>query len=400
MKPKRVLLFTLLGAAMGNTMVMQAAAQEIDFATDVGKENAGMTSNHGERQVIRLVKEQLRRQSVTTVAWSPDGRTVAATGMSTPLVTLWDSQSLSVRLELEQGTKGGGFNNLAFSPDGRYLASGLRSVNLWEAATGSLYASLIAPHITMGVPRVMGMPQSVDIVSVAFSPDSRQLVVAYGGTKQVVIAYQVADGKLLWSYEPHRTVGGPLLTTPIVFSPDGKLVILGTGEWGGAAVNLKRLARLLFLDATSGSLRKSIEDIHLDSPTALAISRDGKWIATGTSTGVVDQMENLTTHRTVTFDNRDPVRIWDADTGKLVKELPVRSRVWALAFSGDGKYLIGAKSDIQTHHTLVVWDLNSGQVVQEVTANPGPMALATSPDGRRIAAACQNRVAIFEFTAR
>lgn len=359
----------------------------------VRKENSDMTSNHHERQVIRLVGEQLRAQSVTAVAWSSDGRTFAVTGSSTPLVTVWDSHSMSVSLELNQGAQGHGGSHVAFSPDGRYLASGLKGVNIWEAGTGKLHTGLVAPHITIGV------PQYIDIESVAFSPDSKELVVAYSGIKQVVVAYQVENGKLLWTYEPQRTIGTPRLTTPIVFSPDGKFVILGTGESGGPEVNLKRFARILFLDAISGVLSRSINDIHVDNPTALAISRNGKWIATGTSTGVIDQTVNLVTHQTVTLANKDPIRIWDAETGKLAKELTVQSRVWAVVFSGDGKYLIGAKSDIQTHRTVAVWDLDSGDMVQEVTINPGPMGLAVSPDGQRIAAACQSKLAIFEITA-
>jgi WD40 repeat protein len=217
-----------------------------------------------------------------------------------------------------------------------------------------------------------------------------------------VIAYRIADGKIAWTYEPQRiierTIMAPLLTTPIVFTPDGKHVFLGTGEHGGPDVNLRRLSRILILDAKSGKFLRSIDGIHMDSPTALALSSDGKWVATGTSTGVKDQTTNLKTHQTVTFDNNDPVRIWNMETGKLVREFPVHSRVWSLAFSRDGKYLFGAKSDINTHLTLVVWDVESGKMVQEIRSYPGPMSLAVSPDGKRIAAACQNKLSIYEIT--
>lgn len=256
--------------------------------------------------------------------------------------------------------------------------------------------TLIAPHITPDVPKYVG------VEALRFSPDGKMLVVVYEGDKRIVIAYRNADGQIAWAYEPQKIIQKSnislLLTTPLVFTPDGRYAILGTGEQGGPDVNLRRLSRLLILNAESGEFVRSIDDIHSDSPTALALSSDGKWVATGTSTGVKDQTTNLKTYKTVTFDNQDPVRIWSVDTGKLVRELPVSSRVWSLAFSCDGKYLFGAKSEIRTHLTLAVWDVESGKMVQEIKNNPGPMSLAVSPDCKRIAAACQNKLSIYEIT--
>ena len=154
---------------------------------------------------------------------------------------------------------------------------------------------------------------------------------------------------------------------------------------------MKRLSRILFLDAESGDFLRSIDDIHIYHPTALALSRDGKWVATGTSTGERYQRTDKKTHQVVTFDNKDPVRIWNVETGKLVRELPVHSRVWSLAFSQNGKYLFGATRDIN------VWDVEAGKMVQQIRSNPEPMSLALSPDGKRLAAACQNKLSIYEI---
>jgi WD40 repeat protein len=126
-------------------------------------------------------------------------------------------------------------------------------------------------------------------------------------------------------------------------------------------------------------------------PTALALSRDGKWVATGTSTGDKYWRTDKKTNQAITFDNNDPIRIWNVETGELVKELPVHSRVWSLVFSRNGKYLFGATRDIN------VWDTESGKMVQEIKSSPEPMSLAISPDGKRLAAACQNKLLIYEI---
>ncbi|MBI5920035.1 MAG: PD40 domain-containing protein [Betaproteobacteria bacterium] len=348
-----------------------------------------IANHHEERQVLRLKEETSGPGSITSVAWSPDGSLIAASGSSLN-VTVWDARSLSVIRALDQGFKGHGENNIAFSPNGRFLASGLITVNLWDAASGKPINTLIAPHITPGIPQV------INVQALAFSPDSHILVVGYYGDKRLVIAFRVDDGKILWTYELQRVIGIPLMTTPIAFSADGKSVILGTGESGGPEVNLKPLSRVLFLNAESGALIRSIDDIHVMHPTTLAISQNGRWIATGTSTGVKSSTSNMTTKQVVNVDNRDPVRIWDIATGKLFRELPVGSRVWSLAFSHDDKYVFGAKSE-RSHLTLAVWDIESGRMVQEIRSNPGPMGLAISPDGRRLAAASQSKLAIYEI---
>ncbi|MEN6621675.1 MAG: hypothetical protein ABFD50_09025 [Smithella sp.] len=352
-----------------------------------------MISNHEEHQIIRQIDEKFDRD-IVVVAWSPDGKSIVSNSLSGQ-VTIWDAASLSIRHQLDQGSKGGGKDNITFSPDSQLFASGLKTVNIWNVNDWSLKAILIAPHVTQGI------PQRIGIESIRFSPDGRMLVVIYTGEKQIVIAYRVADGKIVWTYEPKRTLSrqrksSPRLATPLVFTPDGKNVIFCTGEYGGDDVNLRQLSRILILDAQSGEFLRSIDDIHAMSPTALAMSPDGKWVATGTNTGAKSQTANRTAHTTVTIDNKDPVRIWNLETGKLVKELPVYSSVLYLTFSRDGKYLFGSKSEAHTHLTLAVWDVESGKMVQDIRSNPVPLSLAVSPDGKRMAAACQAMLSIYE----
>jgi WD40 repeat protein len=385
-------LYFLAGFVLSNLMATIAIA---DNGNIFEKWRHEMTTNQEERQIIRLIDEKEYNKQLDAVAWSQDGKWIATAGVSLP-VTIWDADTLSIRHNLDQGFRGGGLNNVTFSPDSQYLASGLSTVNMWKVADGSLHATLIAPHVTPGT------PQRIGIESLRFSPDGRMLAVAYTGEKQIVIAYRIADGKIAWSYEPKRTLepqrkGSLPLKTPLAFTPDGKRVVLGTVEYGGEDVNLRTLARILLLDAESGAFLHSIDDIHVGAPTALALSPDGQWVATGTDTGWKNQTVNRKAHQVVTVDNKDPVRIWNIETGKLVRELPVLSKVRYLTFSQDGKYLFGAKDEVNTHLTLAVWNVASGKMVQEIRNNPGPMGLAVSPDGKRLAAACQSKLSIYEI---
>ena len=295
---------------------------------------------------------------------------------------------------------GDGFDNLAFSPDSHYLAAGIGSINIWKVADGTLLTTLIPPQVTPGV-----RPYAY-IQSIRFSPDGKMLVMAYRiDMKHTVIAYRTEDWQIAWTYEPQKIVETPRkgitprITTPLAFTTDSKNVILGTGECGSENVNFKQMSRILILDAQSGKLLRSIDDIHVMNPTALAISPDGKMVATGTMTGGMDQTYNEKTHQVVTVDNKDPVRIWSLETGKMVRELPVHTEVNYLVFSPDGKYLFGALRDYHTSLTLAVWAVASGNMVQEVKHSKVPIIMALSPDGKKLAAACQSKLSIFEITA-
>jgi len=354
----KITLYFLAGLILSNLMATKTVADNWNI---FNKGRNEMKTNNEERQIIRLIDEKFNRD-IVAVAWSPDGKSIATNNLFGQ-VTIWDAASLSIRHQLDQGSKGSGKDNITFSPDSQFLASGLKTVNVWNVNDGSLKATLIAPHVTLG------KPQRINIETLRFSPDGKMLVVAYTGRKQIVIAYRVADGKIVWTYEPKRVLvtqlkSSPLITTPFVFTPDGKNVIFCSWEPGGDDVNLRQLSRILILNAETGELLRSIDDIHVMGPTALAISPDGKWVATGTNTGVKEQTANETAHTTVTVDNKDPVRIWNLETGKLIRELPVYSTILYLVFSRDGKYLFGSKSQAHTHLTLAVWDV-------EGTSNPG-----------------------------
>jgi WD40 repeat protein len=181
----------------------------------------------------------------------------------------------------------------------------------------------------------------------------------------------------------------------LVYAPDGTHLLSPRYEFLTASEQKRRgeafhyTTYLDFLDARTGRLVKSITPVHIEKITALAITADGKYIATGTSTSSKQTIRNETTGGWDYINNQDPVRLWEVATGRLVREMgPLRGAVRSLSFNHDGTVLASCQTDLTNKETLWLWDVATGQLIERVqTPNSAHefFDCAFSPSGRRIA---------------
>ena len=198
--------------------------------------------------------------SVATVAFSPDGKTLAA-GYSAGQgggVVLWDTarrsrlqaQPLAVPEGPKQLIPRGRVASVDFTPDGVAIAACYGSfdrggVMLWDTARRSRFRDQVQA------------PYSGRFESVAFSPDGKTLAAGYGTGMDGGISLDYYGGVVLWDTVRHsRLQDQPLAVNggevrDIAFTPDGKTLAAGyVGSLGGG------LGGVVLLDVDYASWRR------------------------------------------------------------------------------------------------------------------------------------------------
>jgi WD40 repeat protein len=297
-----------------------------------------------------IVRDRISIKSAHSLDWSPDGKYIAIQNDHRE-VQVFDAQTSKeiITLPIAGQFFGDEKCNVAFSPDGKLLVAGLVDVSIWKVGTWNLKGVIAGPQVDMNNP-----PASATL-RLAIAPDSRHIVVAtksdQHGRKPVIIEkvtmYDLITLNTVWEKyideSKHQSI-----YTPIFFTPDGGKIVFAVYKFYPNPAPIlrppKRQSNIVVLDALTGNVIKNMEKVHSDLPKTLALSKDGRYVATATMTGCTDS--GMTNH--------EPIRVWDINSGSLIAELPIEVYPWSLAFSPDGKSMASA-----TGHQLIIFDFKN-----------------------------------------
>jgi WD40 repeat protein len=294
------------------------------------------------------------RQPVESVAFNPSGH-VLASASDDGAVRLWDVADPLHPQPLGQPlTVGGGgpANTVAFSPDGRILASGGNhdgSVQLWDLT------NLTHPK-PFGHPPTVSNGDSAD--TVAFGPDARTLATSYGSGVQFWDITHPADPLPLGQ----AIASGPATPdTPAWIGPRGHT--MATIPGGG---------NFQLWDVANPGHPRSGQSLTRDNfdASALAFSPDGHLVAGSSPEGTI-QLWNVA-------DPSHPRALGQPVTAST-------TNVDAVAFSSNGRLL----ADADINGMIRLWDMadpsQPQQIGQPLAVGIGINTLAFSPDGQTLA---------------
>ena len=294
---------------------------------------------------------------ISSVAFSPDGKTLASISLKLPvsmggaadrldtIIKLWDVATHQELATLKGHSGEGG--SIAFSPDGKILASGS-----WDMSNTRKYSTIELWNVATRQPVAILKEQATVITCIAFSPDGKAL--ASGGPNSnrrdsTIELWNVATRQELATLKGSGSIGS------IAFSPDSKTLASSSRNINtpDSTINLWNVATHRELAALKGPYEI----------TSVAFSPGGKILASGGLDGII--------------------RLWNVATRQELATLKGHSsKIASVAFSPDGNTLASGSFD----STIKLWNIATDQQVAALKGHiEQVVSAAFSPDGTTVA---------------
>jgi WD40 repeat protein len=280
---------------------------------------------------------------ITQLAFSPDGRFLAVAS-DRIAVEIWDISTSSLVTELTGHRAATAA--VAFSRDGRTLATGSwdKTIRLWDTSAWSLITQWSA-HDSY-------------LTALAYSPDGS--LIASGGEDDAVNIWPAQGGERLF-----HLLGSGISVGSLAFSPAGDILVSAYGD---------SQARVWSL--TDGTLLRSL--VGFSTTRSLTFSDDGALLAGGSWSYSPETLKPL-----------GRIAFFDVDSGERLYGTEFNTGALEMAFSLDGSLLFSTTSDDEDFR-LRAWRTSDGAFLVDFRPLDGrPYALARNNAGTLLATGAQ-----------
>lgn len=292
-------------------------------------------------------------EGVWDIAFSPDGKYLASAGGRDGTVRLWNHRA-GEQLEIFTGHTGD-VHEVVFSPDGKTLmSSSSTEIKLWD----------IRPQLKI----LEG--HTANVTSIVFSPDGKVIASAsYDGSVQL---WDIATGEVLKTFRGHRD-----FVLSVAYSPDDSLIASGScGELNDSDQCIQ--GEIKMWNVATGQEHHTLNG-GLGSIREVAFSPDGQYLASA-SCGLQDDSNQCI---------QGEIKVWNVVTEDEILTLSGHSNyVETIEFSPDGRSLASGSRD----NSIIFWDLATGGELFTIEGHRDTVnSIAFSPDGTTlVSASCKS----------
>ncbi|TKB81385.1 MAG: TIR domain-containing protein [Nitrospira sp.] len=264
-------------------------AREARLAASAGADNNVLIWDFAQDAPTRKVMS-IKEPNLMRAVLSPDGRRLATLHHGKTITVVDVDSKRAIASKTLTDFAEGPFYALAYSPNGRLLASGSGSgrVRIWSAMDLTSYGEVLDLGLFLNT---VAFDPSGSILAIGMGSGAIHLWEISGGVKNV---------KLLQGHSGD--------VTSLAFSADGKVLASASSDY-----------TIRLWDVSSGVALAGFEPLEHRSVTSVALDHSGRWLASGSSEG--------------------DVRLWDLSTrtgiGEVLPDGPHRTGALAVSAAGN-----------------------------------------------------------------